>query len=79
MTEPTYLLMSDTEMQVFHAASRIYSAMIQSNLVSEDNKKAAMEKAVADAVELAEIADKKVTCPDEHPDRRRSRDRGRTF
>lgn len=70
--EPTYLLMQATEMEVFHAASRIYSAMIQTNSVPEADKAQAMKTAVQDAVKLAELADEMVTAPDEHVDGRRT-------
>lgn len=70
--EPTYLLMQATEMEVFHAASRIYSAMIQSNSVSEADKDQAMKTAVEDAVKLAQLADDMVTAPDEHVEGRRT-------
>ena len=81
MSEPTYLLMQDTEMEIFHAASRIYSAMIQSNLLTESDRKQAMKIAIQDAIDLAELSDRMVTAPDEHVDgqRRSSRNRSRAL
>ena len=80
MNEPTYLLMQETEMEIFHAATKIYAAMIQSNLVSASDKKEAMKIAIQDAIDLAELTDKMITAPDEHVEgKRRSSEENRTF
>ena len=71
MSEPTYLLMQDTEMEIFKVAGGIYTAMLQSNLVTESDKKQAMKVAIQDAIDLAELSDEMVTAPDEHVDGRR--------
>ncbi|MEM7284519.1 MAG: hypothetical protein AAF438_23215 [Pseudomonadota bacterium] len=57
MAEKTYLLMQPTEMEVFQAASRIYSAIIQSSSVESFDKASAMERAVKEAIELAQLTD----------------------
>ena len=71
MSDSTYLVMQKTEMEVFHAASRIYSAMIQVNLVSEAQKHQAMEVAVKDAIKLAQLTDDLVSSPEEAERRNR--------
>ena len=63
--ESVYLKLQPSEAEVFQAASRIYSAYLSTNQVSEGQEDQYIEKAVLTAIKLAKRCDEAVVSDDE--------------
>lgn len=63
--ESVYLKLQPSEAEVFQAASRIYSAYLSNNQVSEGQEEQYMEKAVLTAIKLAKSCDESVVSDNE--------------
>ena len=61
----SFLNLQPSEATVVQAASRIYSAYVISNRVTDDNELKMIEKAVSLAVNMAQMADEMVKSDDE--------------
>lgn len=59
------LKLQPTEAAVFHAASRIYSAYIVSRQVEDQESEVWMNRAIAEAIEMADKTDRLVVSDDE--------------
>lgn len=60
-----FLGLQQSEAAVLHSASRIFSAYLTSNQVTEENESTLMAKSVRTAIQLAVIAEKLIQSDDE--------------
>ena len=59
------LKLQPTEAAIFHAASRIYSAYVVSGQVGDQDADAWMNRAIAEAIKMADATDQLVVSDDE--------------
>ena len=59
------LKLQPSEAAVFHAASRIYAAYIASGQVGDQEAEAWMNRAIAEAIQMADATDQLVVSDDE--------------